>query len=117
MKEELILLCLLLLIVTHAFLVKGCFKLHMIIPESSSNVASEASRITEVLDDVADMIHSALESIPQSPSSSPVASIPEMLLTGLISKMNMGEEHGSTQKPFNGSLHEVHPTPTLETED
>ena len=45
MLEYLILLALTLLIVTHGFLVKGCFQLHSIIPESSNHVASRSSLV------------------------------------------------------------------------
>jgi hypothetical protein len=115
MTEFLILLALLMLIVTHAFLVKGCYELHRIIPKSSNDVASEASRITDILDEVADLIHSALENISPSTGHSPAPSIQETLLTGLISKFTMPQEHG----PFTEirQVHEDNPPKTLETEN
>ena len=64
MTEELILLALLMLIATHGALVKGCMKLHEIIPNHGYSVASEASQIRDILDELADLINSGLEALP-----------------------------------------------------
>ena len=76
MTEELILLALLMLIATHGALVKGCMKLHQIIPNHGESVASEASQIREILDELSDLINSGLEILPTKAVSSNAQSLP-----------------------------------------
>jgi hypothetical protein len=116
MLEYFILLALTLLIVTHGFLVKGCFRLHSIIPESSNHVASEASNISKMLDELADIINDVSLALPESKSISHAPSLPEILLNALMAKTGMPNEHGS-KKPQEWEVLQDHPTPTLETEN
>jgi len=116
MTEYLILFCLMLLITAHAFLIKGCFGLHQIIPESSRTVASEASRITAVLDEVADLISDLTNGSPSNAIPSPVPSWQEIALTGLISKMGITTEHASPLTE-EWTIRQNDSPPTLETEN
>ena len=115
MTEELILLALLMLIGTHGLLVKGCMKLHEIIPNHGDSVASEASQIKDILDELADLLNAGIESIPTQAITSNAQSLPEILLTGLMSNFAGGSAHGPQENER--TIHEINPTPTLETED
>jgi len=115
MTEELILLALLMLIATHGALVKGCMKLHQIIPNHGESVASEASQIREILDELADLINSGLEILPTKAVSSNAQSLPELLLTGLMSNIAGPTKHGPLKEEW--TIHENDSPPTLETEN
>jgi hypothetical protein len=115
MTEELILLALLMLIGTHGLLVRGCMKLHQIIPNHGAEVASEASQIREILDELADLINSGLDAIPIPSNTSQGQSLPEILLTGLMGNFVGGKEHGTLSQEWQVS--ENNPPPTLETEN
>jgi hypothetical protein len=116
MTEELILLALLMLIGTHGLLVRGCMKLHQIIPNHGAEVASEASQIREILEELADLIHSGLDAIPIPSNTSQGQSLPEILLTGLMGNFGVGKEHGNTLSQ-EWQVQENDSPPTLETEN
>ncbi len=116
MTEELILFALLMLIATHGLLVRGCMKLHEIIPNHGTEVASEASQIRDILDELCDLINSGLESLPTPSIPSNGQSLPEILLTGLMGNIGGGGGHGNTLTQ-EWQVHENDSPPTLETEN
>ena len=115
MTEELILFALLLLIATHGLLVRGCMKLHEIIPNHGTEVASEASQIRDILDELCDLINSGLESLPTPSIPSNGQSLPEILLTGLMGNIGGGVGHGTLKEER--TIYEINSPPTLETEN
>ena len=115
MTEELILLALLMLIATHGLLVRGCMKLHEIIPNHGDSVASEASQIRDLIDELVDLISNGLDSLPVPSNPSQGASLPEILLTGLMGNLTGGGGHGTLKKEW--QVHENNSPPTLETEN
>jgi hypothetical protein len=69
----------------------------------------------EELPDKADMINEFGVALNNSPVASSPSSPIEMILASFMSKMGQPNEHGT--KTHQRTLHEIDPTPTLETED
>ena len=110
MTEELILAALILLIIAHGFLIRGCYGLHTSIPAESQNLRSDLDNVRDLLDEALDLIADfgvppALSQAPQSPS---FESIGGNILSGLISNILMPDANASiTEKQENGEVYEV----------
>jgi len=115
MLQELQTLLLVGLLVSTYFLTIGCRQIGASLPAESGNISDKVAGATEVLDDIADLLNEALQSVgamgsPQTPSS-PV----EMILSTLMSSMASKANHGPQENER--TIHEINPTPTHETED
>jgi hypothetical protein len=115
MLEELQTLALVGLLVSTYYLTVGCRNISESMPLESTNITEKVTGVTEVLDDIADLLNEALESftnsaITQTPSS-PVQSI----LSALISSATTPKEHGSLTQEW--QVHQNDSPPTLETEN
>jgi len=86
------------------------------LPDKADEITDQISKAAECLDDIADMINEFGVAINNSPVASSPSSPIEMILASFMTKMSQPQEHGPKIKS-DRSLHEIHPTPTLETED
>ena len=115
MLEELQTLALVGLLVSTYFLTIGCRNIGESLPHESSHITDKVGRATEVLDDIADLLNEALQSLggigPAQTPSSPMEAILNGFITSMTSKANHGTETHQRE------IHEIHPTQTLETED
>ena len=123
MLEELQTLALVGLLVSTYYLTIGCRNISESLPHESGyisdkveGVTTKVSGMTEVLDDIANLLNEGLNALggtaPSQTPSSPV----EMILASLMSGMTSKPTHGNTQQTEREIL-EIDPTPTLETED
>ena len=85
------------------------------LPSQTEAITDKITGMTEVLDDIADLLNEAMHavgnsSIAQTPSS-PVEAILSAFIGNMTSKANHGTETHQRQ------IHEIDPTQTLETED
>ena len=117
MLNELTLLCLLLLVIAHSFLIRGCFKMNESIPASTDTISHHFDTVSTLLNELCDIISDLTggNNPPPTPNQSMGGSIPEILSTLLMSRMNMGQEHGSLTKEW--QVHQNDSPPTLETEN
>ena len=117
MLEELQALALLALVVTHSFLVRGCIGIHRELPEQGQRISNRIERTSDLLDEMAQLISDLADALPAKASSAqPSGGIGELLSGLLMSKMNMGSEHGTTQDQWEVLQNNENP-PTLQTED
>jgi len=102
MLEELQTLLLVGLLVATYFLTLGCRQINEHLPTESGNITDKVdettakiSGMTEVLDDIANLLNEGLHSISDiAPSAKPGSPI-EALLSGFISRIASPTEHGS----------------------
>jgi len=84
-------------------------------PEKTEAVTVKIERMTEVLDDIANLLNEGLHAIagsgPAQTASNPMEMILSTLMASMTSKRNDGTETHQRE------IHEIHPTQTLETED
>ena len=106
-----------LILLSHIFLIRGCFKINQNLPVQGDNITHEIQGVSTILDEMADLIHTVAESLPNmNPASthtgSPVADLLSMFLN---SKTATANEHGSLTQEW--QVHQEDSQPTLETEN
>lgn len=117
MLDLLIATSLLLLIVGHGFLIRGCFKINQNIPTSADCITDKIESVRGVLDEVADLLNEMLDSSPKSaitpPSSSPI----ELFLHSFLNRNTMGESNASQTKQEEWEIYQTDEAtnPTLES--
>ena len=119
MLDELQAASLLLLIVGHGFLIRGCFSIRDGLPVTGDQISGKIEGVSSLLDEMNDLIHSLTELVPSGtpPASAQTGSVMEVLLsTFLNSGSNPPVIDGNPQEPQNRAYDEIHP-PTLETEN
>ena len=107
-----------LILLSHIFLIRGCFKINQNLPVQGDNITHEIQGVSTIHDEMADLIHTVAESLPNmNPASthtgSPVADLLSMFLN---SKSNTANEHGNTLTE-EWQVQETDSPPTLETEN
>ena len=99
MLEEVQTLLLVGLLVSTYFLTLGCRQINEHLPTESGNITDKVSGVTEVLDDIANLLNEGLLSISDiTPSTSPGSPI-EALLSGFISRITSPLDDGSKTQP------------------
>ena len=117
MLEEMQLFCLMLLLVGHALLVRGCTQMNQSIPTSTETISTKFDGISSVLDELADIL-ADLGSPQQTQSMANQVmggSIPEMLTAFLMGKVNQSNNHGPLTQEW--QIRQDDSPPTLETEN
>ena len=113
MLEYLTALSLFLLVIAQILLLIKCSQF----TTDFESPTGDIQNISTLLDEICDVLHSASEGLLASPVVNPSPSNPmESILTSLISGMMKPKQHGPTQEPQIGEIHEINPTP-LETEN
>ena len=115
MLEELQTLALVGLLVSTYFLTIGCRSIGDSLPHESGNISEKVAGATEVLDDIADLLNEALQSLGGGGHTQTPSSPMEAILSGLIGSMTAKENHGT--QTLQRAIHEINPNPTLETEN
>ena len=119
MLDELQAASLLLLIVGHGFLIRGCFAIRDGLPTAGERITDKIEGVSGLLDEMNDLIHALTELVPSGgpPASAQTGSVMEVLLsTFLNTGANSPVTDGSTQVTQNWTDGQSHP-PTLETEN
>jgi len=117
MGEWFLMLALLFVAIGHVMLIKKCASLESQIPNQTNGLKSMVTEVRDLLDEALDL----LTAVPAQ--SAPLAqmghaeSIPNLILSTLISRMNMGSADASTTQQVEREIYEIDPTTTLETED
>lgn len=118
MLEEMQLICLMILLIGHGALIRGCFKINQSIPDSTDRLGSKFDGISEVLEELADLIDEVAGGVKQTPLANPMVggSIPEMITSLLMSKIAMPSNHGDPLTE-EWPIHEVNKTTQNEAQD
>ena len=85
------------------------------LPEKTEAVTYQIERMTEVLDDIANLLNEGLHAIAGGSTTQTASNPMEMILSTLMSSMTSKTNHGPQENQR--TIHEINPTPTLETED
>ena len=118
MLEEMQLFCLMLLLMGHSLLIRGCTKMNQSIPDSTETISTKFDGISTILDELADILHD-LGSPPQSQAVAKQAmggSMGEMLTAFLMSQVGQGRQHGDP-KQEEWEVLENHPPTQKQTQD
>jgi len=106
-----------LILLSHMFLIRGCFKINETLPLQGGIITTEIRDVGTILDEMADLIHNMAESIPgQSGGSTPTGSpLGDLLSMFLNNSKATPSEHGPTTQER--TIHEIDPTPQEQTEN
>ena len=95
MLQELQTLALVGLLVSTYYLTVGCKNLGESMPLESSNISGKVEGMTEVLDDIADLLNEALQSFAGGGATQTPSSPMEAILNGFISSMTSKTNHAT----------------------
>ena len=118
MLDEIQAASLLLLIIGHGFLIRGCFDIRNGLPATGAEITNRIEGVSGLLDEMNDLIHILTESVPAGPAASAQTGggWEGLLSAFLMPKTPSPVNHGSTQEPQDWTDDENHP-PTLEKDD
>jgi len=85
------------------------------LPSQTEEITDKITGMTEVLDDIADLLNEAMQVIGNSTNPHTPSSPIEAILTSFIGNLTTPKNHGPQENQR--TIHEINPTPTLETED
>ena len=120
MLDELQAASLIILIIGHGFLIRGCFSIRDGLPVTGEQISDKIEGVSTLLDEMNDLIHSLTDVMP---SGGPSASAQtgggwESLLSAfLMPKTPSPLNHGRSQEPQDWTDDEIISPPTLETEN
>ena len=121
MLEELQTMALVGLLVSSYYLTIGCKNISESLPHESTHItdkldasSAKLSGMTEVLDDIANLLNEGLGAIVQSGMTQTASSPVEMILNSLMTRMSSPPEHGPQQEIW--EVRKDDPPTTLETE-
>jgi len=111
MLDEIQAASLLLLIIGHGFLIRGCFKINDELPVQGGRITEALGSTSNMIDELADLLSELLDGFGQSKPSTPAGPVdlPSLLSMFLMSKTGIGSEHGP-QEPENRTIHDIDPT-------
>jgi hypothetical protein len=81
------------LIVTHYFLVRGCFSIKTELPIQGGHITTRLDRTADLLDEVAQLIADLSDSSPVGPVAQPPSGLGEMVANLFLTKMQNTSEH------------------------
>jgi len=86
------------------------------LPSQTEAITDKITGMTEVLDDIADLLNEAMDAVGNSAIAQTPSSPMEAILSGLISSITAPKNHGRTQEPQEREIHDIDPTPQEQTE-
>jgi len=100
MLDEIQAVSLLLLIIGHGFLIRGCFNIHTELPVQGRRISDALGNTTNMIDELADLLNELLEGVGQPKPSSPAGpvDIPTLLSMFLNNNKTIPPEHGPPQQ-------------------
>ena len=119
MLDELQAASLLLLIVGHGFLIRGCFDIRDGLPTAGERITDKIEGVSGLLDEMNDLIHALTELVPSvgPPASAQTGSVMEVLLSSLLTSRTPSPViDGSPQESKDWKNDEDYPQ-TVETEN
>jgi hypothetical protein len=84
------------------------------LPDQTEVITDKITRMTEVLDDIADLLNEALHAVGSSPLAQTPSSPVEAILNAFIGNMTSKANHGPQENQR--TIHEIDPTPQEQTE-
>ena len=99
MVEWFLMLALLLVALGHVLLIKKCASLESEIPNQTNGLKSMMGEVRDLLDEALDLLAEGPASSALPAQMGHAESIPNLILSTLLSRMNMGEADGDTTQP------------------
>ena len=100
MIEYLYLICLLCLTVSVPVLIRGCFNIHKELPNQGGDISSRIDKVADLLDEMADIINTAIRFQEEVAPIAQTASSPLMnILSAFMSNTASRPEHGNEKEP------------------
>ena len=115
MLDEIQAASLLLLIIAHGILIRGCYGIRDGLPTQGSAISERIDGVTSVLDELADLIHAIPEHMPGSGNAQPPTDLMGTLLTAFMGSRTPQQNHGSLTQEW--QVRKDDSPPTLETEN
>ena len=110
------------LLVSSYYLTVGCKNISESLPHESTHITdrvdgatAKISGMTEVLDDIANLLNEAVQSFAGSGMTHTPSNPVEMILSSLMTRMTSPSEHGPQQEEW--TIQQNDSPPTLETEN
>jgi len=100
MLQELQTLALVGLLVSTYYLTVGCRRIGDSLPTESGQISDKVAGATEVLDDIADLLNEALQSLSGGGSTQTPSSPMEAILSGFITSMTSKANHGTQSQEW-----------------
>ena len=118
MLEYLYLICLLCLTISVPILIRGCFNIHKELPNQGGDISSRIDNVTELLDEMNDLINNAIQFTEQTSDIAQTSSHPLLaILNSFMSRTPSTENHGSKTQQTEREIYEIiQPQTTKETE-
>lgn len=125
MLEETLTLALILLIATHAHLIRRCTSLEGQIPLLIENATGKTVELEGTVNEVRALLDEALDMINDMPAGTPALmaqsgaseSITSMILSTLLTRMGMAEADGNKTQPQQWEILQANDPTTLQTEN
>jgi hypothetical protein len=105
---------LLALIVTHFFLVRGCFSIKEELPLQGGMLATRIDRTADLLDEVAQLIADLSDGASPPAVAQPPSGLGEMVAMFLNNRMNSAENHAPQSEEWEVQFPNDNPPPTNE---
>ena len=117
MLEYLYLFCLLCLTISVPILIRGCFNIHAQLPVSGGDISDRIDKVADLLDEMADIINSAIRFQEELSPITQTHSNPLMaILTAFMSKNTSEANHAATTQPEKWEIHPPNDSTPSQTE-
>jgi len=117
MGEWFLMLALLFVAIGHVLLIKKCASLESEIPNHTNGLKSMMGEVRDLLDEALDLLADAPASPALPAQMGQAESIPNLLLSTLISRMSMGPDDARTTQPQEWEVLQPDPTTTNTQDD
>ena len=117
MLEYLYLICLLCLTISVPILIRGCFNIHTELPNQGGHISSRIDKVSELLDEMADLMNNAIQFSEQTTDIAQTANSPIMtILNAFMTKTPSPQGHGSKTQQTEREIYEIIEPQTTQTE-
>ena len=117
MLEILQVSALLLLIIAHGFLIRGCFGIKTELPLQGGTISSKIDRTADLLDEMAQLISDFSDNMAGGSVTQPVPSPMEAILSAFMSRVTPSPSHAKTSEEWEILPNNDNPTQTKQAED
>ena len=108
---------LIMILVSHYVLIRGCFGIRTELPIQGQAVTTEIKGVSELLDEVAQLISDLVDAQPATGSSQPEGGVLGQLVNSLISRSPMAQDYGSQNEIRQVRQADDNPPPTQNAEE
>jgi len=112
MLEEMQSVALLGLLVCQYYLIRGCFRINETIPEAGGSIGGKIDRTADLLDEMAQLIADLGDAVSPPAVAQPPSGLGDLVASFLNNRVNIPENHATTQQEWEVLQPDDDPTPT-----